>query len=98
VDGGVKPRADAGPRGVDLKRSVFDPASDQGMHLQLSSGMIAARDGLCRYKDPGRRLLSSAHKDTRSKPELPCDALEQLASLQWVWCLSNRRVRAGSRW
>ena len=29
--------------------------------------MIAARDGLCPYKGPDRRLLSGEHKDSASK-------------------------------
>lgn len=29
--------------------------------------MIAARDGLCSYKGPDRRLLSGEHKDSVSK-------------------------------
>jgi hypothetical protein len=36
------------------------------MHLQACR-MIAARDGLCPYKGPSRRLLSDAHKGTLSK-------------------------------
>ena len=56
------------PRMSDLKRSVLTPVSEQGMHLQACR-MIAARDGLCPYKDLNRRLLSGAHKDTLSKLE-----------------------------